>query len=58
VQLAEEMRGHGFAAEAYGYFGGASGNRFRRLANKALMSLSPFTIWMTPSFRVVAVKPE
>lgn len=58
VQLAEEMCVHGLAAKAYGYFGGASGNRFRRLANRTLMRLSPFTIWMTPSFRIVAVKPE
>jgi cyclopropane fatty-acyl-phospholipid synthase-like methyltransferase len=55
-ELARYLQSFGFQARAVAYLGGASGNPFLRLANRAFQALSPVTMSLAPSFRVVAVK--
>ncbi len=55
-ELARQIEGYGFRARAYAYFGGARGNPLVRLANRALMALTPLTIRWANSFRVIAVR--
>lgn len=55
-ELARYMQPFGFRARAFAYFGGASGNPILRAANQILQTLSPITMWLAPSFRIVAVK--
>lgn len=55
--LARTLRRRGFEAKAYGYWGGASGDRLTRAVNRGLSALSPVTIPFSRSFRVIAHKP-
>lgn len=55
--LARKLRGLGFDAKAYGYWGGASGSAPLRVANQVLATLAPLTIPSARSFRVIARKP-
>jgi SAM-dependent methyltransferase len=54
--LARELSRAGFDARAYGYWGGAGGAPWVRVANRALSALSAVTMPTAPSFRIVARK--
>jgi ubiquinone/menaquinone biosynthesis C-methylase UbiE len=54
--LAREVRSQGFRAKVRGYWGGASGSRVLRGANRTLAALSPLTMATARSFRIVAVR--
>lgn len=54
ARLARTLTKQGFRAKAYSYFGGASGRRVLRTANGILSRLSPLTLPVAPSFRVIA----
>jgi SAM-dependent methyltransferase len=54
--LARDLRKAGFEARAYGYWGGAGGAPWVRMANRALSALSAVTMPTAPSFRIVARK--
>lgn len=56
-QLAAELRDRGFSIRVAGYWGGASGRRVVRLANKVLGAASRLTIYTAPSFTIAARKP-
>ena len=52
--LGRLLRGMGFTrTRVEGYWGGASGRSYPRIANRILAN-SPLVIWTTPSFRVAA----
>jgi SAM-dependent methyltransferase len=55
--LARRLRRHGFRARAYGYWGGANGRPLLRAANRALSALSPLTMPVSRSFRVIGSRP-
>lgn len=52
-ELGREIGLHGFRTKVYGYWGGASGKRALRAANRALASISRLTIRTAPAFRLV-----
>jgi SAM-dependent methyltransferase len=54
--FARVLRRHGLEARAYGYWGGANGNRILRGANAALTHVSPGVMWSARAFRVVGMK--
>jgi SAM-dependent methyltransferase len=56
-ELARRLRRRGFAARAYGYWGGANGAPALRAVNRILTGLSSVTMPTAPSFRVVGHKP-
>jgi 2-polyprenyl-3-methyl-5-hydroxy-6-metoxy-1,4-benzoquinol methylase len=53
-KLARDIERYGFRARAYGYWGGAAGKAYVRIANRVLMSLSRMTMPLAPAFRIVA----
>jgi 2-polyprenyl-3-methyl-5-hydroxy-6-metoxy-1,4-benzoquinol methylase len=55
-ELRGQVERHGFSAKAVGYWGGGSGNRALRAANRALAALSRVTIGTSPGFRIFATK--
>lgn len=55
-RLGREIRSHGFDVKVRGYWGGASGRRILRVANRVLAALSPLTMVTARSFRILAVK--
>jgi SAM-dependent methyltransferase len=55
-QLAQVLRLSGLESRVYGYWGGANGKRFIRIANRCLMRLSRLTVFTARAFRVVGVK--
>lgn len=55
-ELARYLQQFGFRARAVAYLGGASGNPLLRAANFIFQALSPITMRLAPSFRIVAVK--
>jgi SAM-dependent methyltransferase len=57
-ELARQLEQHGFAAKAYGYWGGANGKAAVRAVNRGLAAMSAITIPFSRSFRVVASKPR
>jgi SAM-dependent methyltransferase len=54
--LARVLGRHGMEARAYGYWGGANGNRLLRGMNSAFMRVSPGIMWSARAFRVAGVK--
>jgi ubiquinone/menaquinone biosynthesis C-methylase UbiE len=56
--LTREIRSHGFEARTQGYWGGASGRAFLRVANRILAAMSPITMPTARAFRIVAVKRD
>ena len=55
-QLAAEVGDAGFSTRVAGYWGGASGRRLIRLANKVLGAASRLTIYTAPAFTIAARK--
>jgi SAM-dependent methyltransferase len=54
--LARELEAAGFDTRVEGYWGGAGGNRWIRLGNRALARLSRLTIFTAKAFRIAARK--
>jgi SAM-dependent methyltransferase len=52
--FARGLERYGFRAKALGYWGGASGRWYLRVANRVLSALSPITMPTAPGFRIVA----
>ncbi len=55
-ELVRMIADYGFDARYYAYFGGAGGNPIIRLANAIGQALSPLTISVAESYRVIARK--
>jgi SAM-dependent methyltransferase len=54
--LARELREYGFRTRVRGHWGGASQRPLLRLANRALVSVTPLTIVTARAFRITATK--
>jgi ubiquinone/menaquinone biosynthesis C-methylase UbiE len=54
--LAQTLERRGYAAKAYGYWGGAGGRPALRTVNRGLTRFSRVTVFTAPSFRVIARK--